>query len=109
MPERADGGSPSPERLMNYEYGTASPAACNISGIVNLTGAIKTSGTSPVAFTLRAGDRPAAYFIVKADLCGATNGSLFIEPSGLVTVQAEGSNWNNASCFTSLDGVSFAR
>jgi len=42
------------------------------------------------------------------DLCDATNGRLQIEPSGVVTVEAEGAAFGNAACFTSLDGVSFA-
>jgi len=43
------------------------------------------------------------------DLCHADNGRLHITPGGSVTVQAEGPNWANAQCFTSLDGASFAR
>ena len=89
--------------------GTASPAARNISGIVHLEGATLTSGTNPLAFTLPAGDRPAHDIFVKVDLCHADNGQLSIAPSGSVTVQAEGGNWANAQCFTSLDGASFAR
>jgi hypothetical protein len=42
------------------------------------------------------------------DLCGATNGRLFIQHSGVVTVEAEGGTFSNARCFTSLDGASFA-
>lgn len=37
-------------------------------------------------------------------LCNATNGRLQIEPTGVVTVQAEGGAFSNAACFTSLDG-----
>jgi len=58
---------------------------------------------------LPAGDRPAHDIFVKVDLCHADNGQLSIAPSGSVTVQAEGGNWANAQCFTSLDGASFAR
>ncbi len=93
----------------NYGSGTASPAARNISGIVHLQGAMRTNGTNQVAFTLPAGDRPALRVFVPVDLCGATNGDLFIQPDGSVTVEAEGGGWSNAQCFTSLDGVSFAR
>jgi hypothetical protein len=93
----------------SFGPGTASPAARKISGIVYLEGAIKTTGTNPVAFTLPVGDRPAAYFSVKVDLCDATNGYVFIAPSGKVSVVPEGGNWGDASCFTSLDGVSFGR
>jgi hypothetical protein len=45
---------------------------------------------------------------VPVDLCNATNGRLQIEPTGVVTVQAEGGAFGNAACFTSLDGASFA-
>jgi hypothetical protein len=93
----------------SYGSGTASPAARKISGIVYLEGAIKTTGTNPVAFTLPVGDRPSAYFNVKVDLCDTTNGYVYIAPSGKVSVVPEGGNWGDASCFTSLDGVSFGR
>ncbi|HEV2377682.1 MAG TPA: hypothetical protein VGS19_36660 [Streptosporangiaceae bacterium] len=92
----------------SYGNGTASPAARNISGIVHFEGAMKTTGTNQVAFTLPPGDRPALRVFVPVDLCDATNGDLFIQPDGSVTVEAEGGNWANAQCFTSLDGVSFA-
>jgi hypothetical protein len=75
---------------------------------VHFKGAIATGGTNPVPFTLPAGFRPATAVYVAVDLCNATNGRLFIEPSGVVTVQAEGSAFGNAQCFTSLDGASFA-
>ena len=92
----------------SFGSGTAKPAARNISGIVSLRGAMKTSGTNSVAFTLPAGDRPAADVYVPVDMCSTTNGRLQITPSGTVYVEPEGGNWGNASCFTSLDGVSFA-
>jgi hypothetical protein len=92
----------------NYGFGTAGPAVRSVSGIVQLEGAIKTSGTNQVAFTLPAAFRPAADVYVKVDLCDAVNGRLFITPSGAMTVRAEGSNWAKAQCFTSLDGTSFA-
>jgi len=78
------------------------------SGIVHFKGAIATTGTNPVPFTLPAGFRPAHQVYVAVDLCNATNGRLQIAPTGVVTVQAEGGNFSNATCFTSLDGVSFA-
>ena len=79
-----------------------------ISGIVHLRGAIATTGTSPVPFTLPAAFRPAKAVFAAVSLCNATNGRLQIEPTGVVTVQAEGGAFSNAACFTSLDGVSFA-
>jgi len=89
-------------------FGTSAPAVRTISGITHLKGAIATSGTNPVPFTLPAGFRPASVVFVPVDLCTATNGRLQIEPTGVVTVQAEGGAFSNAACFTSLDGVSFA-
>jgi len=93
----------------NYGNGTASAAVASINGIVHLKGGIKTSGTNPVPFTLPAGDRPAHNVAVKVALCGEDSGMLVIGPGGEATVQAEGGNWANAQCQTSLDGVWFAR
>ena len=89
-------------------YGTAGPAARTISGVVHLEGSIS-SGTGVLAFTLPAGFRPAHDVNVKVDLCGAHNGALYITTAGEVNVTAFGTNWGSAQCFTSLDGVSFAR
>jgi hypothetical protein len=61
-----------------------------------------------VPFTLPAAFRPASVVFVPVDLCTASNGRLQIEPSGVVTAEAEGGAFSNAACFTSLDGVSFA-
>jgi hypothetical protein len=92
----------------NSPFGTSAPAVRAISGIIHLKGAIATSGTNPVPFTLPAGFRPASAVFVPVDLCNATNGRLQIEPSGVVTVEAEGAAFSNAACFTSLDGAWFA-
>lgn len=45
---------------------------------------------------------------VPVDLCDATNGRLFIQANGVVTVQTE-TLFSNAQCFTSLDGASCVR
>src|SRR5262245_40719163 len=92
----------------NFGSGTASAAVANISGIVHLKGAIQTSGNNAVAFTLPLADRPAARVYVPVDLCNAHNGRLNITPSGVASVQPEGS-FADAQCFTLLDGVSFAK
>jgi hypothetical protein len=42
------------------------------------------------------------------DLCNATKGRLWIQPSGAVTVQIEDGMIAHAQCFTSLDGASYA-
>jgi LDH2 family malate/lactate/ureidoglycolate dehydrogenase len=89
-------------------FGTAAPAVANDNGIVFMKGAIATTGTNPVAFVLPSADRPAHVVDVAADMCNATTGRLQIEPTGVVTVQAPGTTFSNAACFTSLDGIVFA-
>jgi hypothetical protein len=89
-------------------FGTSAAEVRTISGIVHFKGAIATTGSNPVPFTLPAAFRPASVVDVPVDLCNATNGRLQIETSGVVTIQAEGGAFSNAACFTSLDGVSFA-
>jgi len=91
----------------SYGFGTATPAARNISGIVYLKGAIQTSGSNGEAFVLPAGDRPTSTVYVPADMFDSTNGRLVIAPNGSVSVEAE-NNWSDAQNFTSLDGISFA-
>jgi hypothetical protein len=91
----------------NGPFGTSHAAARTVNGIVHFQGAISTTGTNPVPFTLPSAFRPAAVVFVPVDLCNATNGRLQIEPTGVVTVEAEGGAFSNAACFTGLDGVSF--
>ena len=92
----------------NAPFSTSNAAVRTISGIVHFKGAIATAGTNPVPFTLPAAFRPATAVYVPVDLCNATNGRLDIQPTGVVTVEAEGGTFGNAQCFTSLDGASFA-
>jgi hypothetical protein len=91
----------------NGAFGASKAAVRTINGVVYFKGAIATGGTNPVPFTLPNAFRPTTNVFVKVDLCNATNGRLFIAPSGVVTVEAEGGTFSNAQCFTSLDGVSF--
>ena len=93
----------------NAPFGTSNAGVSNVSGIVIFQGAIATGGTNPVPFTLPVGFRPATSVYVPVDLCNATNGRLFIAPTGVVSVQAQGGTFANAACFTSLEGASFAR
>ncbi len=92
-----------------YPFGSASPAVTDISGIVYFKGAMSTSSsnTKNVAFVLPPGFRPAKYVNVPVDMCNATGGELNIAPTGVTQVISEGAN-SNATCFTSLDGASFA-
>jgi len=94
---------------MNAPYGSAAAAVRNIAGIVHLKGAIWTNGTNADPFVLPAGFRPANEIFIPVDLCGGNNGRLNIQPNGAVTVQQQsGDPFSNATCFTSLDGASFA-
>jgi hypothetical protein len=88
-------------------YGTATPAVDLDGTTVQFSGAISTSGTNPVAFTLPPLYWPSTDVYVSVDMCNATKGRLFIQTNGVVSVQAENGTFSNAQCFTSLDGVSF--
>ncbi|MGH3409762.1 MAG: hypothetical protein ACRDRJ_45815 [Streptosporangiaceae bacterium] len=89
-------------------FGTAHPSVGIVSGIVQFKGAMSTTGTNQVAFTLPKAFRPATDVYVPVDLCNSAEGRLFILPSGVVTVTTE-ETLSDAQCFTSLDGASFAR
>jgi hypothetical protein len=93
----------------SYGFGTGKPGVGLISGIVHFRGAIKTNGTNDKPFLIPAGFRPMATVYVPVDLCDANNGRLEIEPRGVVFVQQEKSGFSDASCFTSLEGGSFAK
>ena len=87
-------------------FGTNFPAVAKANGIVYFKGAMATTGSNPIPFTLPTGFRPHAAVYVTVDMCDASTGRLFIEPTGVVTVQTP--TFSNAQCFTSLDGVFFA-
>jgi hypothetical protein len=92
----------------NAPFGTTLASVEEVAGIVQFRGAIATSGTNPSPFVLPAGFRPATSVYVPVDLCNATKGRLFIQPSGVVNVNVENGVFSNAQCFTSLEGASFA-
>jgi hypothetical protein len=89
----------------NAPFGTSNAAFRNIAGGIHFKGAIATTGTNPVAFTMPAGVRPLTDVYIPVDLCNATNGRLHITPSGVADIEAEGGTFSNAQCFTSLDGA----
>lgn len=91
----------------NGPFGTRAAKATNLGGIVHLSGAIETSGTSKRPFVLPPGMRPQNTAFVPIDLCGAADGRLRIGSTGTVTVQAD-DDFADAQCFTSLDGAHFA-
>lgn len=86
-------------------FGTSTPAAAVSGNSVFLKGAMA-GGTSSLAFTLPQALRPPVDVYVPVDLCDANKGRLYIQPDGNVTVMAQ-TDFANAQCFTSLDGVSF--
>ena len=88
-------------------FSTSSAAVKDLGGVVHLRGAIA-NGATGVAFTLPPGLAPTTNLWVPVDLCDAAKGRLRIQPTGVVTVEAEGGAFNKAQCFTSLEGVSFA-
>jgi hypothetical protein len=91
---------------VNAPFSTRNAAVRNVSGIAHFEGAIA-NGTTSAPFTLPAGFRPAANVYIPVDLCNATKGRLFIQPTGAVTIQTVGA-LSDAQCFTSLEGASFA-
>jgi hypothetical protein len=92
-------------------YGGERAAAVSITnGIIHFQGAIgAASGSNLVPFSLPVGFLPAANAYTPIDLCNGTKGRLNIDPSGGVSISAEGNTVSNATCFTSLEGVSFAQ
>jgi len=92
----------------NAPFSTANAQVGNAYGVVYFKGAIATSGSNAVPFILIPSYRPLAEVYVHIDLCGSTNGRLHITTDGTVTVETE-TGFNNAQCFTSLDGASFVQ
>ena len=92
----------------NAPFGTRNVAVKNDGGTIRFEGAMATSGTNPVAFTLPLGFRPPTNTYIPIGLCNAKKGRLYIQTSGVATISEEGGGFTNAQCFTSLEGASFA-
>jgi hypothetical protein len=92
----------------NAPYNTSNAGVKMINGVVTFKGAIAL-GTTAQPFVLPQAFWPQGDVYVHADLCMTTNGRLFIQPNGTVTIQEENGDFANAQCFTSLDGVSFVQ
>jgi hypothetical protein len=92
----------------NAPFATSDAAVSLDGGIVHFQGAIATSGTNTVPFTLPTQFRPASDVYAKVDLCNSANGRLHIQPNGTVDVEVEGGVFSSAQCFTSLDGATFS-
>jgi hypothetical protein len=87
----------------NAPFSTSNAQFRAVSGVVHFKGAIATTGTNTVPFTMPAGVRPATDVYIPIDLCNAANGRLHITPAGVVDVET--GTFSNAQCFTSLDGA----
>jgi hypothetical protein len=107
----AEAAVPVPLSLINGWYDapfSTNPAAITVaSNIVHFQGAIGTGGTNHEPFIIPAQYRPAVIVFVQLDLCNSTAGRIIIYPSGDTYIQPE-TNFSNAQCFTSLEGVSYA-
>src|SRR5712692_551596 len=89
--------------------GSAKAAVADISGIVTFRGAMwAPPGSSDEPFVLPKAFRPANLVYIPVDLCSANKGRLDIYPNGAVLIESEGT-FTNATCFTLLDGASFAK
>ena len=91
----------------NAAFGTGAAGGKLTEGLVRLRGGIKTANTSPSPFVVPGPLRPFKYVVVMVNVCGGMEGRLVVAPTGVVEIQAP--SFADATCFTSLDGVSFAR
>jgi hypothetical protein len=90
-------------------FGSKTPAARIISGIVYLEGGLQNvTNQSTGPFVLPPSFRPAHNLIVSVDLANGNRGDLAVATNGHVTLRAENA-FHDAQVFTSLDGVSFAK
>jgi hypothetical protein len=88
-------------------YTTRTPAVTTGNGIVRFQGAMSTGGTSLQPFVLPVGFRPSVEVYTPVDLCSGKIGRFHISTNGNVSIDIEGSVVTDATCFTSLEGVSF--
>jgi hypothetical protein len=91
---------------LNAPFATRNAVAKDIGGYVHLAGAIS-SGTAGVVFQLPAGLRPSSIVYVSVDLCSGRKGRLQFTTDGTTWVETNGA-FSDATCFTSLEGVTFA-
>jgi hypothetical protein len=93
----------------NAPFSTRNAAVKNDGGLIRFEGAVNTSGTNPVPFTLPTGFVPSVDVYLPIALCNAAKGRLFIKGgTGVATVVVESGTWSQAQCFTSLEGATFA-
>ncbi len=83
------------------------PGFRRVRDVVYYKGALSTTGVNNQALSLPSEIRPSHSVYLPIDLCNANKGRLFLDPSGTASVFAL-TDFANAQCFTSLDGVSHA-
>lgn len=87
----------------------APKVAIDQEGVVHFLGAMKlTSGSINLAFNLPPQFRPNKTVYVVTNLCNSAPGRLIIHSDGDAVVDSFGS-FDDAECFTSLEGVSFPK
>jgi len=92
---------------VNAPYATRNAVGKDIGGFVHLAGGIS-SGTSGQALQLPAALRPSTIVYVTVDVCDGRKGRLQFQPDGTTWVETNGA-FSDATCFTSLEGVVFAK
>jgi hypothetical protein len=93
----------------NAPFSTRNAAVKNDGGLIRFQGAIAApSGSSPMPFVLPAAFRPPTDTFVQADLCDGYKGVLVLHADGTVAVFAYNLDPSLPTCFTSLEGVTFA-
>lgn len=86
-------------------FGTRASKAAVSGPTIHLVGGVN-GGDDSLVTVLPEGLRPNATVYVRTNLCGAAPGRLIIESNGEVRA-ASPTDFTDAQCFTSLDGVSF--
>jgi hypothetical protein len=89
-------------------YGTRGLCLVDDGGVVRLMGGISTTGTNNFVVWLGHLFRPAHDMFMEVDMCNGEQGHVQIFPDGVMVVKAE-HGFNQAACFTSLEGVSYVR
>jgi hypothetical protein len=91
-----------------FVHAAHAAAVRTISGTVHVQGRDRDVGHQPDSAHPARRVPPGQLDVRPGGPCTATNGRLQIEPAGVVTVEAKGGAFSNATCFTSLDGARFA-
>jgi hypothetical protein len=89
-------------------YSTRGFCLIDDGGIMHLTGAVSTTGTSTFLTSFPTLNRPTHDMWVEVDMCNGEQGMIRIDQFGTMVVEAE-HGFSQAACFTSLEGVSFVK